>query len=258
MSKRVNFGHAPEPEQKVSRNRMVPSLNSMTPQQMVFADEYLIDLNPTQAAIRAGYPPDKAAYAARTVMKHPPVHAYIAKAMAARAKRTGITADRVLDRLGAIVMGDPRKIFNAEGGLRKPYEMDKDDALMLAGVKTSRRVRQGVDENGSVVMEPEEITEIKTVDMLAALSLAMKHLGMLNDKLDIHVTHSLADRLTMANKRLQDARGKGAVTIEGEFTDDGLAALEQLEQDSQVLNKQLAYEHLERPQINTLTLDDIW
>lgn len=215
----------------------MPSLNEMTPQQKVFCEEYLIDLNPSAAAIRAGYPADKAAYAARTVMKHPPVAAHIAKLMAARSKRTGLTADRVLDRLGAIVMGDPRSIFNEHGGLRKPHEMNPDDALLLCGVKTRRTISQEVQEDGSIKMVPEEIVEIKTVDLLGAMSLAMKHLGMMNDKLDINVTHNLAERLSHAQARI--AKARGGVVIDGEIEEDTTAALAALEAQEEEITQHL-------------------
>lgn len=231
------------------RSMYVPSLNAITPQQQVFCDEYLTDLNATQAAIRAHYPPARAAHAAGVLMKHPPIRDYIARAMAARSKRTGINADRVLQRLGAIVMGDPRAIFNENGGLKKPSDMNPEDALMLAGVKTRRAVTLGDD--GKMV--PEEITEIKIVDNLAALSLAMRHLGMMNDKLDINVTHSLAERLANAYTRLNKHRG-GQV-IDGEvLAEDMQASLQQLEVESRELQTQITHDVQAEPASN----EDWW
>ena len=227
----------------------VPDLNGVSDMQARFCDEYLIDLSPRQAAIRAGYPVDKAAYAAAQVMKHPPVADRIAKLIAMRSRRVGLTADRVLDRLGAIVMGDARKLFTETGGLRSPTELTADDALLIAGVKTRRIVALGEDGK----MQPEEITEVKTVDSLAAISLAMKHLGMLNDKLDINVTHTLADRLQNAYKRVADRRpGMGGPVIDGEFVEDVAHSLQELENDSRLLQNQLVHEAAP-----ALTWDDV-
>lgn len=230
----------------------VPSLNAMTPQQKVFAEEYLIDLNSTQAAIRAGYPPGKAASYATTIMRHPPVRDHIARLMAARSKRVGLNADRVLQRLGAMVMGDPRAIFNADGGLKRPDEMDAEDAVMLAGVKTRRTVAMQPD--GS--MAPEEITEIKVIDAVAVIALAMKHLGMMNDKLDINVTHSLAERLGAAQARISKARG--GVTLDAEFIDEGVAALKQLEKDSAMLQDTIESEEPAFMDEPPLGLEGLW
>jgi len=229
----------------------VPSLEEMSAMQKRFAEEYLIDLSPKQAAIRAGYPPEKAAYAAAQVMKHPPVRDYIAKLMAQRSKRVGMTADRVLDRLGAIVFGDARKLFTETGGLRSPTELTQDDVLLIAGVKTRRIV--ALNEEGK--MQPEEITEIKTVDNLAAISLAMKHLGMLNEKLDVNVVHTLADRLNAAHKRVADRHGgaRGPI-IDGEFVEDVAKSLADLESETYALQRQIAHEAQPAPM---LTWDDV-
>jgi phage terminase small subunit len=252
---RVQHGHLPEVQQRKGRSFYVPSLNSMTPQQQVFADEYLIDLNPKEAAIRAGFPSLKAAYAATMMMKHAPVREHIAKALAARSKRVGLTADRVLQRLGAIVNGDPRAIFNENGGLKPPHQMNADDALMLAGVKTRKAITQDITADGKMIMVPEEITEIKVVDTLAALALAMRHLGMMNDKLDINVTHNLHDRLLAAQNRIKKSRG--ALVIDGEFEEDMSAALAELEQQADVLQQEIVEEvcSLPAPQ---LQLEDLW
>lgn len=227
----------------------MPSLNAMTPQQEVFVQEYLVDLNATQAAIRAGYPPARAGQAATIIMKHPPVRDQIAKLMAARSRRVGINADRVLQKLGTIINGDPRSMFTDSGGLKQPTEMDKDDALMLAGVKTRRIVAMGEDGK----MQPEEITEIKFVDPLSALSLAMRHLGMMNDKLDINVTHDLATRLAAAYKRTA-GRGKtiDAETIENDVT----SALMQLEQESSELQSQLVQQATIETEYETVQTED--
>ena len=68
----------------------------MTKKQKLFVEEYLIDLNATQAAIRAGYSPDTAGSIGGENLKKPEISAAIAKAMAERSKRTGINQDRIL------------------------------------------------------------------------------------------------------------------------------------------------------------------
>ena len=229
----------------------VPNLQDITELQLRFVEEYLIDLNPKQAAIRAGYPPNKAQYAATQVMKHPPVCDLIAKRMAERSKRVGLSADRVLQRLGALALGDPRALFTSTGGLVPPTQLDADDALLIAGVKTRRIV--AMNENGE--MQPEEIVEVKIVDQLAATTLAMRHLGMLNEKIDVNVTHALADRLQHAYRRVADrSRGTGPV-IDGEFVEDVANSLQALEDEARVLQNQVAHEETRPPPV---ALDDVW
>ena len=243
--------HTPDYTRK-NVSTYVPDLQSITDLQRRFVDEYLIDLNPKQAAIRAGYPPAKAAYASAQVMKHPPVCDLIAKRMAERSTRVGISADRVLQRLGALVFGDPRSLFTSTGGLVPPTQLTADDALLIAGVKTRRTV--ALDDNGK--MQPEEIVEVKIVDQLAATTLAMRHLGLLNEKIDINVTHTLADRLANAHKRVADRRrGASGPVIDGEFVEDVAQSLHALEEEVRVLGNQITHEIAPPPAV---TLDDVW
>lgn len=169
----------------------------LTKQQELFVLEYLIDLNATQAAIRAGYPPMTATNTAAKMMKRGAVKDAIARAMAVRSRRTGINADRVLHELGRIIHGDPRAVFTPGGGLKSPDEMDEDDAAMIEGVKTRRIVEVGPDGE----MQPVEIQEVKLASKLSAIGLAMRHLGMFNDKLDVNV-RGLDERLNDAFKRM--------------------------------------------------------
>jgi len=225
----------------------VPDLTGITDMQRRFCQEYLIDLDPRMAAIRAGYPPERAKYAAAQIMKHPPCRDLIANLMAQRSKRVGITAERVLDRLGALAFGDARNLYNADGSIKKPGELSADDALMLAGMKTRRTVTLG--EDGKMV--PEVIEEIKHIDNLAALTLVMKHLGMLNEKIDINVTHALADRINAAHRRI----AKGGPVIDGECEEEIGRGLLQLEEQTRVLQREVVHESRRAPE---LSLADIW
>lgn len=69
---------------------------AITPKQQRFAEEYLIDLNATQAALRAGYSEATAPEQASRLLKNVNVRAMIDERMAARSQRTEITADYVL------------------------------------------------------------------------------------------------------------------------------------------------------------------
>jgi phage terminase small subunit len=68
----------------------------MTPKQQRFVDEYLIDLNATQAAVRAGYSAKTAYSIGEELLRKPDIAAAVAKAEAARSERTKIDADWVL------------------------------------------------------------------------------------------------------------------------------------------------------------------
>lgn len=74
----------------------------MTKKQKRFVEEYLIDLNATQAAIRAGYSPATAKEIGCENLTKPNISEAIAKAMAERSRRTGVNQDRVLQELAKI------------------------------------------------------------------------------------------------------------------------------------------------------------
>ncbi len=78
----------------------------MTAKQQLFVDEYLIDLNATQAAIRAGYSEKTAQAIGAENLTKPLVAEAIAEALQARSERTEITQDRVLAELAAIGFAD--------------------------------------------------------------------------------------------------------------------------------------------------------
>ena len=79
---------------------------ALTPKQTRFVQEYLIDLNATQAAIRAGYSAKTAFAIGHENLSKPNIAAAITEAQAKRAERAEITADRVLEELGEIGFAD--------------------------------------------------------------------------------------------------------------------------------------------------------
>lgn len=72
---------------------------ALTPKQQRFVEEYLTDLNATQAAVRAGYSAKTAEVIGYENLRKPQVAASIKAAQSERAKRTEITADYVLSTI---------------------------------------------------------------------------------------------------------------------------------------------------------------
>ncbi len=147
----------------------------MTRKQKLFCEEYPIDLNATQAAIRAGYSPESAGSIGSELLKKPEIRARIDKAMAERSKRTGINADRVLQELGKIAFVNAADVIDMNNATVKDGA-DRDDTAAIASVKV--KVISGA--NGEGIER-----EIRLADKLKALELCGRHLGMFNDKLDV-------------------------------------------------------------------------
>lgn len=86
----------------------------LTDKQKRFCEEYLIDLNATQAAIRAGYKPKNARSSASENLTKPDIQQYLQQLMQQRSQRTGITADDVIGELAKIAAADGVEITGKE------------------------------------------------------------------------------------------------------------------------------------------------
>ena len=117
------------------------SLKKLTAKQDRFVSEYLIDLNATQAAIRAGYAEKGAAVEGSRLLATPKVAAAVAAAQAARAKRTEITQDYVLNTIRDTIerckqaepvtyqSGDPVMIDTPDGEIAPAYKFNAGGVL---------------------------------------------------------------------------------------------------------------------------------
>lgn len=90
----------------------------MTPRQEAFVREYLVDLNATQAAIRAGYSARTAASQGERLLRNVEIQAAITDALAQRAERTKIDADWVLTRLAEEVNADVADLYDDTGRVK--------------------------------------------------------------------------------------------------------------------------------------------
>ena len=88
----------------------------LTPKQQRFVDEYLIDMNATQAAIRAGYSANAAAEQGYEHLRKPHIQMAIAEARKAMQERTQITADKVITELALIAFADARELSEVKTG----------------------------------------------------------------------------------------------------------------------------------------------
>ena len=151
---------------------------ALNPKQQRFCEEYMIDLNATQAAIRAGYSVKTAKEQASRLLTNVNVSREIERLQALQSKRTGVTADRVIRELAKIAFVDPDRVINADDGTIKADATDEDKAA-IQGVKVKR--------SSSVNGDSFE-NEVKLYDKTKALELLGKHLGLFTDKTDLNLT----------------------------------------------------------------------
>lgn len=150
--------------------------DKLTRKQLAFVQEYLTDLNGTQAAIRAGYSPRTANVTAAQALAKPNIQQAVEKAFAKRSERTEVTADRVVVELGRIAFAHLGDVATWDSG----------GLTLVASEELSDDAIRSVAEVTSIATKETTTLRIKLVDKLGALNTLAKHLGMF-PKEGIHV-----------------------------------------------------------------------
>lgn len=143
---------------------------TLNPKQRRFVEEYLVDLNATQAAIRAGYSRKTARAQGSRLLTNAVIESAIQAGREALSRSTNITAERVLQELARIGFADIRNIFDVNGALLSPSDMPDDIARAVSSVEVVT-VSKG---EGMV----EHVAKVRLADKRAALVDLGKHLGL--------------------------------------------------------------------------------
>ena len=146
----------------------------MTDREARFCIEYLVDMDAKAAAIRAGFKPSTARNAAAWIHPEhptkPELRKEIDRLIEKRAKRTEVTADRVIKELAKIAFVNITDVVAKNGGLRQ--DIERTDAAAVASIKVK------IGEDG-------EEREVKLHDKGFALKLLGTHLGIFTEKVQI-------------------------------------------------------------------------
>ena len=191
---------------------IVEKLNA---RQQRFADEYIVDLNATQAAIRAGYSERTAKEQASRLLSNVNVQHYIQKRKQERVERTEITQDMVLFELAAIAFSNAADyaqvvereatIQNENGHVIQLFDEDGNPVMyrtvepVLTADLTDRQKRAL-----SVIKKGRDGVEVKPYDKIRALELIGKHIGMFTDKVEVagEINNPMAGLTTEELKKL--------------------------------------------------------
>jgi phage terminase small subunit len=150
----------------------------LSPKQRTFVREYLIDLNATRAAVRAGYSPATAQEQSSRLLSKAMVRRAVREAMRARAARTQTTADEVVREFRLIAFSSIRNYeVDEDGKLRVRRGADLGAARAVQSFKRTVRTRTsgGGDRQATEVAVE---TEIRLWDKVRALVALGQHLGM--------------------------------------------------------------------------------
>ena len=144
----------------------------MTNKQQMFVKEYLIDLNATQAAIRAGYSEKTAGQIGDENLKKPEIAGAIQEAMNKRSARVEITADKVLQEIAKLAFANLQDFYDENGSLKDIKSLPRDVAVALSSSKVN-------------LTEACAVQEIKLHDKKGSLELLGRHLKLFTDKTEI-------------------------------------------------------------------------
>ena len=171
---------------------------SLNARQQRFVEEYLVDLNGSQAAIRAGYSSSSAKEIASQNLTKPEIQEAITEARAKMAERTQITQDMVLKEFARLGFHDIRTLFDEQERLKPISQLTRDQAAAVSSIKVVTKVLPSKDGQPADV---EYIHEIKVWDKTASLTQIGRHLGMFTDKIETKDTTEIAARLEKARAR---------------------------------------------------------
>lgn len=157
----------------------MPKTDGLTDKQRRFVEEFLIDLNGTQAAIRAGYSEKTARQIAAENLTKPDILSALNERRRELSEQVEITQERILQEYARIGFSDIRKTLTPGGNLLNPNDWDDDTAAAIAGVEVVTRQVHAGDGDGPKI---EYTHKIKTWDKPKALDAMAKHLGMFDGK----------------------------------------------------------------------------
>lgn len=158
-------------------------MSELTAKQEQFCREYLIDLNATQAAIRAGYSVDTAKQIGYDNFTKPYIAERIAELKAEREKRTEITADNVLREIAKVGFSNLLDYMTVQADGYAYVDMSnmtRDQAAALAEIS----VDEYTDGSGEDA-RPIKRVKIKTHNKITALENLAKHLNICADTLKV-------------------------------------------------------------------------
>jgi phage terminase small subunit len=178
---------------------------SLNERQSRFVDEYLKDLNATQAYIRSGYAKEGAAPSAAKLLTNTKIAEEVSRRRKIQGSQLSISAERIMNEIAKVAFGSLGDIITIHADGSASFNLADATPDHIAAL-SSYQVEEFMDGGGDDA-RPVRRMKITQHDKLKALELAGRHLGMWNDKIKLDVDTLLVDRLLEGRKR---ARGGNA------------------------------------------------
>jgi len=161
-----------------------------------FVDQYMVDRNATEAAIRAGYSKASAGQQGCRLLKDAKILTEINKRTAEQSTRLRITADRVMQEYEALALLDPLDLFKPDGSMKALADIPEAARRAIGGLEI-RELSSIEAPDGPIAVQ---LRKVKLVDKKGALDSIAKILGMMKDRVEVTGQVSLGALLGMANR----------------------------------------------------------
>ena len=178
---------------------------ALTDKQKRCCEEYLIDLNATQAAIRAGYSPKTAEQTASRLLRNVKVQEYIAKRQKELSRSTQITQERVIKELALIAFSNnadyarvvEKKMQTEVDGMLVDVLGEDGKPIMYRTVEPvlTDELTEEQKRALAVIKKGRDGLEVKSFDKVRALELLGKHLGIFTEKIEANVNDTTRSEL---------------------------------------------------------------
>ena len=160
--------------------------------------EYLVDLNATQAAVRAGYSQKTANRIASHLLTKVDIRDAVVRGATRKLAKADVKADHVLAQIRDIAFGDVRTLFERDGTLKPLHELSDDAAALIA----------------SFEVDGSSTKKVRIMDRLRALELLAKNFGLLTEHIDLSVVSERDQMLEAGRQRNADAAERDDTTAE--------------------------------------------
>lgn len=174
----------------------------LNPKQLRFCEEYVIDLNATQAAIRAGYSKKTAKEMGSENLTKPNIKSKVEELQEDIRRRSALTADMVVEELRDLAFYSIKDFINADNTIKKLSTLSRVKLKPVVGIK----VKETITTVGKKIIK-EVTTELKLSDKRASVVDLGRHTGIFkedNEQIKPLPSNQLSDE--QFNKLLAAAR----------------------------------------------------
>jgi phage terminase small subunit len=158
---------------------------ALRPKHARFVQEYLVDLNATQAAIRAGYSAKTADREGYRLLRNAEISAAVREGQRAQWAKAELSASRVLEELHRVSLVNIRGLFQADGQLKPMTEWSDEQLAVVASVDIVTVDREGAP--------PARVHKLRLWNKVAALDTLAKHFELLKERIEVDAPQPVQD-----------------------------------------------------------------